>query len=172
MRTRETNLRAGGLRARRSVSATILAVMVLSASAGAAVAPERVKYVNSLEAICKPGVEATQQAVRGVRSDIRAERLAVAAGKLGKAARIFDGTVRRISAVPRPPQDVRHLAKWFGYLKLQESYLGRAAAALRAERIPRYQHNAVLFVHNGNLANDVVIAYGFNYCRFKFSRFN
>ena len=77
-----------------------------------------------------------------------------------------------ISAVPRPPQDASHLAKWFGYLKVQESYLGRAATALRAEKIPRYQHNAVLFVHNGNLANDVVIAYGFNYCRFKFSRFN
>ena len=78
----------------------------------------------------------------------------------------------KISAVPRPPQDATQLAKWFGYLRLQESYLARAAAALRAERIVRYQHNAVLFVHNGNLANDVVIAFGFNYCRFKFSRFN
>ena len=82
------------------------------------------------------------------------------------------GPCSRISAVPRPPQDAKQLAKWFHYLKLQESYLGRAAAALRAQRISRYQHNAVLFVHNGNLANDVVIAYGFNYCRFKFSRFD
>jgi len=150
----------------------MLALMALSASAGAAAIPDRAEYVSRLESICKPGVEATQQAVRGVRSDIRAERLAVAAGKLGKAAQIFDGTVSQISAVPRPPGDATHLAKWFGYLKLQESYLSRAVAALRAERIPRYQHNAVLFVHNGNLANDVVIAYGFNYCRFKFSRFN
>jgi hypothetical protein len=171
MRADKTILRAGGFRGRRLVSAMVLAVMVLSASAGAAVRPDRAEYVNRLESICKPDVEATQQAVRGVRSDVQAERLAVAAGKLGSAARIFDGTVRRISAVPRPPPDARHLAKWFGYLKLQKSYLGRAAAALRAERIPRYQHNAVLFVHNGNLANDVVIAYGFNYCRFKFSRF-
>ena len=163
MRARKRTLRAGGL---------IFAVFVLCASAGAAVAPDRAEYVSSLESICKPGVETTQEAVRGVRSDIEAERLAVAAGKLGRAARIFDGTVGKISAVPRPPQDASHLAKWFGYLKVQESYLGRAATALRAEKIPRYQHNAVLFVHNGNLANDVVIAYGFNYCRFKFSRFN
>ena len=68
-----------------------------------------------------------------MRSDIEAERLAVAAGKLGRAARIFDGTVGKISAVPRPPHDASHLAKWFGYLKLQKSYLGRAATALRAE---------------------------------------
>jgi hypothetical protein len=162
----------GGFRVLRSVSTTMLAGMVLAVSAGAAVAPERPAYVNRLESICRPGVEETQQAVRGVRSDIKAERLAVAAGKLGRAAQIFDGTVRRISAVPRPPNDAEHLAKWFRYLRLQKAYLGRAAAALRAERIPRYQHNAVLFVHNGNLANDVVIAYGFNYCRFKFSRFD
>jgi hypothetical protein len=162
----------GGFRLRRLVGAMMLAAVALSASAGAAAMPERAEYVNRLESICRPGVEETQQAVRGVRSDIKAERLSVAAGKLAAAARIFDGTVSRISAVPRPPYDATHLAKWFGYLKLQQSYLGRAAAALRAERIPRYQHNAVLFVHNGNLANDVVIAYGFNYCRFKFSRFN
>ena len=78
----------------------------------------------------------------------------------------------QISAVPRPPQDSDQLTKWFGYLRLQESYLGNAAAALRAQQIVRYQHNAVRFVHNGNLANDVVIAYGFNYCKFEFSRFN
>jgi hypothetical protein len=172
MRVHKKILRAGGLGARRLVGATLLAVMVLGASAGAAVGSDRAEYVNRLESICQPGVEATQRVVRGLRSDVKAERLAVAAGKLGSAARIFDGTVRKISAVPRPPADATHLTKWFGYLKLQESYLARAAAALRAEKIPRYQHNAVLFVHNGNLANDVVIAYGFNYCRFKFSRFS
>ena len=151
--------------------AAMLAGLTLTASAGAAV-PDRADYVVRLESSCKPGVEATQRAVRGVRSDIQAERLALAAGKLGKAARIFDGTVRRISLVRRPPRDARQLAKWFGYLRLQESYLGRAAAALRAQRIVAYQHNAVRFVHTGNLANDVVIAFGFNYCRFNFRRFN
>jgi hypothetical protein len=159
---------------RIAVGATALAAAVALSSPALATTPkaERVEYVQHLESICKPGVEATQRAVRGVRPDIRAERLAVAAGKLSRAARIFDRTVGSISAVQRPPVDAAQLAKWFRYLRLQESYLGRAAAALREERIARYQHNAVRFVHNGNLANDVVIAYGFNYCRFKFSRFN
>jgi hypothetical protein len=150
--------------------AVSLAVLALSARAGAA-SPERAEYVSSLETVCKPGVEATQRAVRGVRSDIKAERLAVAARKLASAARIFDGTVREIAPVARPALDTAQLSKWFGYLRLQEDYLARAAAALRAERIVRYQRNAVRFVHTGNLANDVVIAFGFNYCRFKFSRF-
>jgi hypothetical protein len=163
---------SSSFRVRRLVAVASLAAIVLSASAGAEALPDRAEYVSRLESICKPGVEATQRAVRGVRSDIQAERLSVAAGKLGSAARIFDGTVREITTVPRPPLDKTQLAKWFGYLRLQEAYLAKAAAALRAERIVQYQHHAVRFVHNGNLANDVVISFGFDYCRFKFSRFD
>jgi hypothetical protein len=154
------------------VAAACLAVFALSALAGASALPDHAEYVSRLESICQPGVEETQRAVRGVRSDIRRERLAIAARKLSSAGRIFDGTVRAISAVPRPPADAAQLAKWFRYLRVQESYLRGAASALRAQRIVRYQHNAVRFVHTGNLANDVVITYGFNYCRFKFSRFS
>src|SRR6185312_13760051 len=106
---------------------------------------ERAAYVDQLEAICKPGVEATQRAVKGVRSDVQAERFAVAAAKLGRAARIFDRNVAKIAAVKRPPKDAGQLAKWFDYLNLQESYLSGAAAALRAERIASYQHNSVRF---------------------------
>jgi hypothetical protein len=162
---------SSSFRVRRLVAVASLAAVVLSASAGAEALPDRAEYVSRLESICKPGVESTQRAVRGVRSDIRAERLAVAAGKLGRATRIFGGTVRELTTVPRPPLDATQLAKWFGYLRLQESYLAKAAAALRTQRIVQYQHHAVRFVHNGNLANDVVIAFGFDYCRFKFSRF-
>ncbi len=157
-------------RLRRLLAAASLAVLALSATV-AAESPERAEYVARLESVCKPGVEATQRAVRGVRSDIRAERLSVAARKLSSAARIFDGTVREITPVPRPPLDKTQLTKWFDYLRLQKSYLAKAAAALRTEQIVRYQRNSVRFVHTGNLANDVVIAFGFEYCRFKFSRF-
>ncbi len=153
------------------VAAAALLLATLPIASAAAAAPARPEYVNRLESICKPGVKATQRAVRGVRADIRAERLQVAARKLARAGRIFDGTVGKISRVPRPGPDAEQLAKWFRYLNLQESYLARSAAALRAERIVRYQHSSVRFVHTGNLANDVVISFGFNYCRFKFSRF-
>ena len=171
MRCRESSSHpARRLVAAVSLAMLVLPTLVLTAPAGAE-SPDRAEYVSSLEGVCKPGVEATQRAVRGLRSDITAERLSVAARKLSRAARIFDGTVREITPVPRPPLDATQLSKWFGYLRLQESYLAKAAAALRAERIVQYQRNAVRFVHTGNLANDVVIAFGFDYCRFKFSRF-
>src|SRR5262249_55614841 len=79
-RAHRTSIRVGGLGGRGLVSAAVRAVAVLGSSADAAVAPDRAEYVNRLESICQPGVEETQQAVRGVRSDIEAERLAVAAG--------------------------------------------------------------------------------------------
>jgi hypothetical protein len=156
---------------RRIVAAAWLAALAPSALAVADAAPDQAEYVSRLESICKPNVEQTQRAVKGLRSDVQRERLAVAAGKLSRARRIFDRTVTAISAAPRPPADAAQLSKWFGYLRLQESYLRKAASALHAQRIVSYQHNAVRFVHTGNLANDVVITYGFNYCRFKFSRF-
>lgn len=168
MRTRASR----NTRLRRLVAVASLAALMLAVSARADSASERRAYVDRLEAICKPGVEATQRAVKGVKSDVQAERLAVASAKLDKAARIFGGTVRRISAVSRPAKDAAQFAKWFSYLRLQESYLGKAGAALHSERIPSYQRNIVRFAQNGNKANDVVIAYGFNYCLFNFRRFN
>ena len=156
----------------RLLAVASLAALALAVSARADSLTDRRAYVDRLETICKPGVEATQRAVEGVKSDVQAERFPLAASKLAKAARIFDGTVADISAVSRPAPDATQLTKWFSYLRLQESYLAKAATALRADHISSYQRNSVRFVHNGNKANDVVIAFGFNYCRFNFRRFN
>jgi hypothetical protein len=73
--------------------------------------------------------------------------------------------------MPRPPEDVARLAKWFGYLDRQESYLRRITAQLRAGRAIKAQRLTARFIHSGNLANNVVLAFGFNYCSFKFSRY-
>ena len=111
--------------------------------------------------------------MRGVRSDIRAERLA---GRRGASWPERGADLRRHGErdLARPAPATRTPSSspsGFDYLRLQESYLASSAAALRAERIARYQHSSVRFVHTGNLANDVVIFFGFDYCRFKFSRF-
>jgi hypothetical protein len=141
------------------------------AVAAAAEAPTRTEYVEGLEAICRPDAEATQGAMRGARADIRAERLGAAAGKFAKAAQIFGGTVKQIAAMPRPPADSERLTKWFGYLKAQESYLRQITTQLRAGRAIKAQRLTARFIHNGNLANNVVLAFGFDYCSFKFSRY-
>ncbi|MGE5527101.1 MAG: hypothetical protein ACM3Q9_00370 [Methanosarcina sp.] len=145
--------------------------LIAAASAPAAEAPTREEYVGRLEAICKPGALATQRVMKGARADIRAERLAVAAKKFARASSIFAGTVRRISAVPRPPADATKLKKWFTYLKRQSAYLDEITAQLRRNNAIKAQRLTARFIHNGNLANNVVLAFGFDYCSFKFSRY-
>jgi hypothetical protein len=156
---------------RKIVVIAALLTLLAGAVALAAEPPTRTEYVGQLEGICKPDALATQTAMRGARADLRAERLPAATAKFAKATRIFGGTVRKISAVPRPPADEAKLAKWFTLLNRQESYLRQITAQLRAGKAIKAQRLTARFIHSGNLANNVVLAFGFNYCSFKFSRY-
>jgi hypothetical protein len=162
-----------GKRRRRWIAAAAVgaALLAIATAAAAAEAPTREKYVAQLEALCKPDAEATQRVMKGARADISAERLALAAEKFAGATSIFGSTVKRIAAVPRPPADAAKLGKWFGYLKAQESYLRQITAQLRADHAIKAQRLTARFIHNGNLANNASLIFGFNHCSFKFSRY-
>jgi predicted nucleotidyltransferase len=150
----------------------VLAVALLAAvPAPAAEAPTREAYVERLEKTCKPDALATQRVMKGARADVQAERSKAAAEKFAKATAIFGSTVRDISAVTRPPDDTDRLAKWFTYLKRQESYLGQITEQLRQDHAIKAQRLTARFIHTGNLANNVVLAFGFDWCSFKFSRY-
>jgi hypothetical protein len=133
--------------------------------------PSRDEYVNRLEPMCKPGAEATRRAMKGVRDDVRHKRIPIAARKFGRAAHIFGGTIKRIGRVSRPPADARRLKQWFVYLQRQQAYLEQIAAQLRTGHTIKAQRLTARFIHNGNLANNVTLAFGFDYCSFKFSRY-
>lgn len=166
-------MHANSGKARRAwaVAAAALVALLLAAGPAAAEAPTRAEYVGQLEAACKPDAEATRRAMKGARADISAERLKVAAEKFAAATSIFGGTVREISAMPRPEADAAKLNKWFGYLKAQQSYLKRITAQLGAGHAVAAQRLVARFIHNGNLANNTVLTFGFDYCSFKFSRY-
>jgi len=149
----------------------VLAIVFGCTTHALAEGPTRDEYVNELESVCKPGAEATQRAMKGARADISAERLGVAAGKFAQAAQIFGSTVQKIAKVSRPPADTAKLTKWFGYLKRQESYLRQITVELKAGHSISAQRRVARFIHNGNLANHVVLDFGFNHCSFKFSRY-
>jgi hypothetical protein len=145
--------------------------LVSAASALAAEAPTRREYVSRLEGICKPGAKETQRVMKGVRDDVRAERDRVAAAKFAKGTAIFGRTVDAMSGAARPAADLARLKKWFVYLDRQEEYLRQITAHLRAGQTIEAQRATARFIHNGNLANNVVLAFGFDYCNFRFSRF-
>lgn len=157
---------------RRICVCLVLSALVVGVgSALAAEGPTRQEYVSQLEEVCKPDAEATQRAMKGARSDIQAERFAAAAGKFARATRIFGSTVDEIAPVPRPSADKERLEKWFGNLRTQESYLAQITSQLRADHGIKAQRLIARFIHSGNLANNVVLAFGFNYCSFKFARY-
>jgi hypothetical protein len=149
----------------------LLALTIGAAVSSAAGEPTRTEYVARLEKICKPGSDATERAVRGVRADVKAERFAVAAAKFARGRRIFEATVRSISTVPRPSADVPTLKRWFTALGKEEVYLGQIVKTLRTEDIAGFERVSAKFIHEGNAANNAVVSFGFNYCDFKPTRF-
>jgi hypothetical protein len=154
----------------RSIVAAVLGLALLAGPA-AAEAPTRDEYVSALEAVCRPDVEATQRAMRGARGDIKSNRFDAAAAKFARGTAIFGATVEEIEAAPRPTADAAKLSKWFGYLRAQETYLKQITAQLRLGHAIKAQRLTARFIHNGNLANNTVLAFGFDYCAFRFSRF-
>jgi hypothetical protein len=162
--------RRGNRQPAKLVAALLVAISVTPAVSALA-EQTRPEYVAQLEKLCKPDAEATRRAVRGTKADVRAERFRLAAGKVSKAQRIFAGTVRSISAVPRPAADNSTLDRWFAALGNESAALRRTAASLRSEDIPRFQRIWADFIHEANKANNVVVSFGFNYCAFRASRF-
>jgi hypothetical protein len=153
------------------IAAALALALTFAASSPAAEVPTREEYVTRLEAICKPDNEATQRAMKGARSDIQAERIALAAAKFAKATVIFTGTVRGMKAVPQPAADQAKLGRWFGYLEAQEGYLRGVTTQLRANHVIKAQRLIARFIHSGNLANNVILPFGFSSCEFRFSRY-
>lgn len=166
----------GRIRSRIGVGAA-LAVAVLLAASGTALAEGEIpltrdEYVTQLESMCKPGAKATQKAMKGVRKDVRyEERLPIAVRKFDKGAKIFAGTIKQIAAVPRPVADTARLEEWFGYLNRQEDYLVEITDQLRVGHTIKAQRLTGRFITNGTKSNNVTLAFGFDYCSFKFSRY-
>lgn len=151
---------------------TAAAVIAASAVAAAEEILTREDYVERLEGMCKPRAEATRRAMDGVRTDVRyPKRLPIAADKFDKGAEIFGGTIKKISRVPRPVADVSRLKEWFAFLKRQEAYLLEITDQLRMGHTIKAQRLTSRFIHNGNQANNVTLAFEFDYCSFKFSRY-
>ncbi len=168
---RDTGNRGSARTAGLVLLGALAGALLLSTLAAAETTPTRPEYVARLEGICKPHALATQRTMKGVRAEVEAEQLKLAAKKFTRATQLFDSTVSQISVVPRPPADSAKLAKWFVYLRRQESYLKSITAELRVGHTIAAQRLTARFIKNGNEANNTVLAFGFNDCSFKFSRY-
>jgi hypothetical protein len=151
-----------------------LLVVALLATAAFAVAAEQTRetYVTQVEPICKTNTKANERTLKGVRQEIKTGKLKVAAGQFTQASSAFGKAVKQIAAVPQPVADKAKLAKWIGYLNGETKLLSEIGKALKAGQKSQAQTLSVKLTHNGNLANNAVLGFEFNYCLIDSSRFS
>jgi hypothetical protein len=155
--------------------ALLLAALALlvPATAGAeeAAVPTRAEYVTQVEPICQANTEANATILKNAKHRARHGKMKQAGAQFIHASAAFEATVKKISAVPRPPADEVRLLKWFKFLEIVRKDLHEVGTALKEEDKIRAAHEGIRVQRSGNAANNVGFAFQFHYCRITPSRF-
>jgi hypothetical protein len=154
--------------------AAALGVLCLGLGAQGALAAEttREEYVAQAEPVCKANTEANQRIFKGAKDQVKEGKLKAASSHFAKAKQALAKTVTQLSALPEPTADEAKLTKWIGYLGVERDLLGKIGTALQHEDKPGAQQLSVRLNRNSNLANNTVLAFGFDYCRIDPGRFS
>jgi hypothetical protein len=148
--------------------ALLVAVPVALAAEGEITRPE---YVERVEPICKQNSDANSRILKGVKDQVKQDKLVPAGKRFIRASAALGTAVGKIAAVPQPSEDTAKLTKWIGYLKHEKTFLQQIGAALKAKDKYHAQKLAVELNKNNNQANNTVISFGFKECRIDSSRF-
>jgi hypothetical protein len=157
-----------------SASVALLVAGLLAAAALGVTSAEQTResYVAQVEPICKTNTKANERILAGAEKKVKQGKLKVAAGQFTQASSAFAKAVKQIKAVPQPVADGAKLAKWTGYLEDETKLLSEIGVALKAGKKSKAQTLSVKLTHNGNLANNAVLGFDFNYCLIDSSRFS
>ena len=157
--------------------AGVLGLVLTAATAGLAPADEtepqaeREAYVATAEPVCKRNVLANRHIFKGVKAMVKQGRLAPAARRFKRAARAFGKAIGQLAAIPRPPADDSKLREWLGLLRAEKRIVARIGRGLAAGDRHKAESFSVSLRRNSNRANNVVLLFGFKYCRIEASRF-
>jgi hypothetical protein len=152
--------------------AGILAAAALFAQGALAAEVSRDQYVQAAEPVCKANTEANQRIFKGAKEEVKEDKLKAASGHFFKAKQALAKTVKQLGALPEPTTDEAKLTKWISYLGTERDLLGKIGTALSHEDKAAAQQLSVRLNRNSNLANNTVLAFGFDYCRIDPSRFS
>lgn len=151
--------------------ASVIALLAAVPVALAAEEPTRDEYVTRVEPICKKNSEANSRILKGVKDQVKQDKLVPAGKRFIRASSALGATVTQIAAVPQPSEDAAKLTKWIGYLRKEKTYLQQIGGALKSKDKFHAQKLAVELNKNNNKANNTVISFGFEECRIDSSRF-
>lgn len=155
----------------RTILSAVALTLVLVVPLAAAAEVTRDEYVRRVEPICKRNTEANKRIFAGAKEEVKAGKLKAAAARFDRAVVALDKTIRQLRAVPKPAADEARLDKWIGYLEVESDYLDRIGKALAKGEEGKAQTLTVRLNRNSNLANNTVLAFGFDYCKLDPSRF-
>jgi hypothetical protein len=129
------------------------------------------EYVARVEPICTSNAQANSRILKGVKEQVKQDKLVPAGKRFIRAASVLGTTVGKIAAVPQPSEDATKLTKWIGYLEHEQTFLQKIGKALKSNDKYHAQKLAVELNKNNNKANNTVISFDFHECRIDSSRF-
>jgi hypothetical protein len=150
------------------VVALLVAVPAALAAEGEITRPE---YVERVEPICKQNSDANSRILKGVKDQVKQDKLVPAGKRFIRASSALGVAVGKISAVPQPSADEAKLTTWIGYLEQEQTFLQKIGKALKSRDKFHAQKLAVELNKNNNRANNTVISFNFKECRIDSSRF-
>jgi hypothetical protein len=156
----------------RAALALSLSSLLLLAGVAEATEVTRASYTEAVEPICKVSTQANEKILKGVKAEVKANKLKPAAAQFAKAAKALKQTLTQLEAVPQPSADAARLGKWLGYVKGEAELFEATAKKLKAGDKTGAQRMAVELTHEANLANDEVLSFDFHYCRVEPSKFS
>jgi len=162
---------------KKLIALALVAVAAFAAAPVAATAEEegevsREEYVAGAEPICKQNVLANKRIFKGATAEVKAGELKRASKHFFRAATAFGGTIRQLAALQAPAADASRLERWLAVLRDEKSLIQRIGQALAAENKHRAESLSVDLNRNSGRANNVVVSFGFDYCRIEPSRFS
>jgi hypothetical protein len=153
-----------------ALASLLVATALLGGIAAGASAPTREEYVARAEPICKAGGEAVEPILKGLAKKLEQPHLAPAGRALSKAAKLLVKQRTQVLALPKPSEDAATLTSWLKQLKVENTLMERAGKLMLEERKSQVQGYLARFAHAGNVANDIVLGFGFNHCLFRLAK--
>jgi hypothetical protein len=151
----------------------LLALGAILASTAIALADTtRPAYVAAVEPICKTNSDANKKILKGAKAKVKQGKLGPAGTQFLKAAAALTKAEGQLAAVPQPSADAAKLTKWLSDISAEAKLLKKIGTTLKAGNKNKAENYVITLTHNANTTNNLVIAFGFNYCRQNPSRYS
>jgi hypothetical protein len=153
------------------LSFVAVAALLLAAVPSLAAEATPDTYRAEAEPICKRNAEANATILKGVRANVSAGKLKKASRQLLAAAAALKKTREQLLKVPKPTEDAAQLTEWLKGVKGEAELLEAAGRKLAKGEKNAAQKMVVRLDSNARKTNNLVLDYGFRYCRFQPSKF-